>query len=149
MEELFNDIRHCRSFSFCKVEEAFGIELAKSTIKMLMKLNVKENEIFVYDRRRAILRYVTLQRWVGLQPFYGIQYRCYKGKPEFANKESVEIDGKFYELWTFWEEEDISIPNCRILQPCFANDIEPHYNYLRMELGKKPNDRKFSIMPWG
>lgn len=147
MEELFNDIRHCRSFNFSKVEEAFGIELVKSTIKMLMKLNVKENEIFVYDRRRAILRYVTLQRWVGSQPFYGIQYRCYKDKPKFENEHCVEIDGKFYELWTFWEE-NIPIPNCSVLPPSCVNDIEPHYNYLRMELCKKPSDRKFSIMQW-
>lgn len=77
MEELFDNIRHFRGFSFSRVEEAFGLELSRSIVKMLMKLNVKENEIFVYNPKLASSRGVTLHG-CGTQPFFGILYKCHK-----------------------------------------------------------------------
>lgn len=145
MEELLNDIRHFRSFNFRQVDEAFGIELAKSTVKMLMKLNVKEYEVLVYEPRLAIMRGVTLGHCN--QPYYGISYRYSLNMPPLGETDSFEMDGKFYELISYWDDI-LPIQNCSVLQPCFANNIEPHYNYLRMEIGKKPKDRRFSIKPW-
>lgn len=147
MEELFDNIRHFRGFSFSRVEKAFGLELSRSIVKMLMKLNVKENEIFVYNPKLASSRGVTLHG-CGTQPFFGILYKCHKKMPQYGEYETFEMDGKFYELWDFWKEGDFPIPNCSVLQPSCVKFIELHYNYLRLEIGKKPSDRKFSIMPW-
>lgn len=143
MENLLDDIRHFRYFNIHQAQDMLGGELIKSIIRMLMKLNVKENEVLAYNPDLAKKRRVFCDRFEN-QPYYGISYHVYDDKAVVDSCSYVEMDGKFYELWGYFYD-CLEFYNCRSFQRWFVEDIEPNYNYLRLELKKKKSERKFII----
>ena len=63
------DIRNFNAFDTHSLEQIFADEMAKSIVKMMIKMGVEEDEILVYDPRLARLRKLD---------DYGISYKICK-----------------------------------------------------------------------
>ncbi len=136
----YRRIQECKSFNLNYVEGLIAAELGRSIIKMLIKFGLKEEDILFYDERLFNLRNPSEKRCSGR----GISY-------ESVSKEdclySFEYEGKYYELWDYWNEPYYRVPvpaNCGQLQPVIGQ-IEPHYKYLQAEYRKSKSQRRFTI----
>ena len=91
---FLDDIRNFNAFDTHSLEQIFADEMARSIIKMMIKMGVEEDEILVYDPRLARLRNLD---------DYGISYRICKSSNNGYDYTTVfEVDGKYYALTAYW-----------------------------------------------
>lgn len=124
------------------IEQYYSRLFAIGVVKMLMKLGVKEEEIYVFTERKKKLRQVQ-ENVLGL---------CYYSRP--ISKGQWEEDGFVYDN-RYWQVEEffkedfpngISLnQNSGYLQITNMHDWSSLYNYLRIELDIPKGKRKVII----
>lgn len=135
---FLDDIRNFNAFDTHSLEQIFADEMARSIIKMMIKMGVEEDEILVYDPRLARLRKLD---------DYGISYRICKSSNNGYDYTTVfEVDGKYYVLTTYWLCEGSWAKNGTnsIEMQVILNNLMQIYNYLRMEVRKPKSKRRFT-----
>lgn len=123
-----------------EITHFYAEKFAISALKLLIKLGVKEGEIYRFDERKKRLRGLDKLEYVG-NSMIGISYHCYARESVFN---TIEVDGKFYEFQWYWMDEIFGEPamNCGPFQITSIDDWGRVYNYLRIEANSKKNITK-------
>lgn len=140
MESFEELIEKFKPINTHQIDFFYAEKFAVSILKLLIKLGVKDGEIYRFDERKKRLR--------GLDNIWGHPVKMTGISYHSRNKtyDTIEVDGKFYEfVETFMDELDGKpTENGNPLQ-IFDIDLWSRiYNYLRIEANSKPknNQRK-------
>lgn len=144
-EDLFNDIEKFKYFRYSTLECMCGNALTRSIIRMLVKFGIKDNQILVFEPRKAKLRGAMYDT---NKPIYGVSFVEYNDMEGDFFSTRMEIDRKIYELWYHWIDPlpiDANAVNSSFLQSCNIDVLNKIYEYLRIENNIPKNKRNFIV----
>lgn len=140
MENFENLIEKFKPIYASEITKFYAEKFAISALKLLIKLGVKEGEIYRFDERKKRLRGLDKLEYIG-DSMIGLSYHCY---PKESPWNTIEVDEKFYEFQWYWMDEIYGEPamNCGPFQLLNIDDWSRVYNYLRREANSKKNVAK-------
>lgn len=135
MEKFEDLIDKMRPINAHQIEYFYTQQFAKSALKLLIKLGIKDGEKYRFDERKKRLRQLDKLRSIE-GAMIGISYHLYPRESYF---DTIEVDGKHYEfLWYFMDT--LNGNPCENCSPLQIIDMEwwgSIYNYLRIEVNSK------------
>lgn len=135
IQECVDDIVNLKFSSAWNIDFLFSALYAKSVLRMLLKLGVEEEDIYVFDTKKKRLRGV-------LESTYGICYRILSTKKEAFDEHSViEYNGIYYEFGEYSYSEGFSDVNTFPLLFFDMKRWNTLYNYIRIDYNSKDKSK--------
>lgn len=129
MENFEDLIDKLRPIDAHQIDSFYADKFAVSVLRMLLKLGVKENEVYRFDGRKKRLRQLD-------KDCMGISF-CFHDKSE--NLDRIDAGNKFVEFMRYFADDFNGeyFENCGVAQIFDMDWWGRIYNYLRIEVNSK------------